>query len=37
MTAMKDGSIDNYVAIKAKDFKELEKMKHLKINSIFQE
>jgi len=25
MTAMKDGSIDNYVAIKAKDFKELEK------------
>lgn len=30
MTAMKDGSIDNYVAIKAKDFKELEKNENFK-------
>jgi peptide/nickel transport system substrate-binding protein len=30
MTAMKDGAIDNYTAIKAKDFKELEKNESFK-------
>ena len=33
LTAMKDGAIDNYVAIKAKDFKELEKNE--KVNEKF--